>query len=151
MSSHSASGYKIAIVISKFNEVITDSLLEGAKKSFFNAGGKESNISIYTVPGAFEIPATVKQVLDNEQPHAIVTLGAVIRGGTPHFDYVAGECARGVMDLSMNSNIPILFGVLTTDNLQQALGRSGDGTANKGWEVMDAAIQTIATYKDIQS
>ena len=139
------------IVISRFNEVITDSLLKGAKKAFLNAGGKESNLSIYTVPGAFEIPATVKQVLDNEHPSAIVTLGAVIRGETSHFDYVAGECARGVMDLSMNSKIPIMFGVLTTNNLQEALDRSEDGTANKGWEVMDAAIQTIATYKDIQS
>lgn len=151
MPSYSASSYKITIVISKFNEMITDLLLEGAKKAFLNAGGKESNISLYTVPGAFEIPATVKQVLDNNKPHAIVTLGAVIRGGTPHFDYVAGECARGLMDLSMNSDIPIMFGVLTTDNLQQALDRSGNGTANKGWEVMDAAIQTIATFKDIKS
>ncbi len=151
MSTNSTNNYKIAIVISEFNEVITDSLLDGAKKSFSNAGGHESNLSIYTVPGAFEIPATVKQVLDNQHNHAIVTLGAVIRGGTPHFDYVAGECARGVMDLSMNSEIPIMFGVLTTDNLQQALDRSGDGTTNKGWEVMDAAMQAIATYKEIQS
>ena len=103
------------------------------------------------MPGAYEIPGTVKQVLINQSPDAVVTLGAVIRGETPHFDYVAGECAHGVSELSMQHDIPIMFGVLTTDNLPQALQRSDTKAGNKGWDVMEAAIQTSAVYRDIQS
>ena len=119
--------------------------------AYIAGGGKEEDVTIYRVPGAFEIPGAVKQVLANQSPDVVVTLGAVIRGGTPHFDYVAGECARGVSELSMQYDIPIMFGVLTTDNLQQALERSGTKAGNKGWDVMGAAIQTAAVYKDIQS
>jgi len=146
-----AKGLKVVIIISEFNPVITESLLNGAMDAYLTSGGKETDISIYRVPGAFEIPGTVKQVLANQSPDAVVTLGAVIRGDTPHFDYVAGECARGVSDLSMQYDIPIIFGILTTDNLQQALERSGIKAGNKGWDVMEAAIQTVAVYKDIQS
>ena len=151
MSTYSALGLKIVIVISEFNPVITESLLSGAMDAYITGGGKEEDIKIYRVPGAYEIPGTVKQVLVNQSPDAIITLGAVIRGGTPHFDYVAGECARGISELSLNHDIPIMFGVLTTDNLQQALERSGTKAGNKGWDVMDAAIQTSSVYKDIQS
>ena len=151
MSTPNALGLNVVIVISEFNPVITESLLNGAMDAYLTAGGKEDDVTIYRVPGAYEIPGTVKQVLENQSPDAVVTLGAVIRGGTPHFDYVAGECARGVSELSMKYDIPIMFGVLTTDNLQQALERSGTKAGNKGWDVMEAAIQTSAVYKDIQS
>jgi 6,7-dimethyl-8-ribityllumazine synthase len=117
MSTSNALGLKVVIVISEFNPVITESLLNGAMDAYFSAGGKEDDVTIYRVPGAYEIPGTVKQVLTNQSPDAVVTLGAVIRGGTPHFDYVAGECAHGVNELSMQYDIPIMFGVLTTDNL----------------------------------
>ena len=151
MSTSNALGLKVVIVISEFNLVITESLLNGAMDAYLTAGGKEDDVTIYRVPGAYEIPGTVKQVLTNQSPDAVVTLGAVIRGGTPHFDYVAGECAHGVSELSMQYDIPIMFGVLTTDNLPQALERSGTKAGNKGWDVMEAAIQTSAVYKDIQS
>ena len=151
MSIPSALGLNIVIVISEFNPVITESLLNGAIDAYIAGGGKEDGVTIYRVPGAYEIPGTVKQVLVNQSPDAVLTLGAVIRGGTPHFDYVAGECARGVSELSMQYDIPIMFGVLTTDNLQQALERSGSKAGNKGWDVMEAAIKTVAVYKDIQS
>ena len=151
MSTPNALGLNVVIVISEFNPVITESLLNGAMDAYLTAGGKEDDVTIYRVPGAYEIPGTVKQVLVNQSPDAVVTLGAVIKGGTPHFDYVAGECARGVSELSMQYDIPIMFGVLTTDNLQQALERSGTKAGNKGWDVMEAAIQTSAVYKDIQS
>jgi 6,7-dimethyl-8-ribityllumazine synthase len=151
VSTPNALGLNVVIVISEFNPVITESLLNGAMDAYLTAGGKEDDVTIYRVPGAYEIPGTVKQVLENQSPDAVVTLGAVIRGGTPHFDYVAGECARGVSELSMQYDIPIMFGVLTTDNLQQALERSGTKAGNKGWDVMEAAIQTSAVYKDIQS
>ena len=151
MSTSNALGLKVVIVISEFNPVITESLLNGAMDAYLTAGGKEDDVTIYRVPGAYEIPGTVKQVLKNQSPDAVVTLGAVIRGGTPHFDYVAGECARGVSELSMQYDIPIMFGVLTTDDLQQALERSGTKAGNKGWDVMEAAIQTSAVYKDIKS
>ena len=151
METPNSSGLKVVIVISEFNPVITESLLNGAMDAYITGGGKEDDVTIYRVPGAYEIPGTVKQVLENQSPDAVATLGAVIRGGTPHFDYVAGECARGVCELSMQYDIPIMFGVLTTDNLQQALERSGSKAGNKGWNVMEAAIHTSAVYKDIQS
>jgi len=151
MSTPNALGLKVVIVISEFNPVITESLLNRAMDVYLTAGGKEDDVTIYRVPGAYEIPGTVKQVLTNQSPDAVVTLGAVIRGRTPHFDYVAGECARGVSELSMAYDIPIMFGVLTTDNLSQALERSGTKAGNKGCDVMEAAIQTSAVYKDIQS
>ena len=151
MSTTSALGLNIVIVISEFNPVITESLLNGAMDAYIASGGKKDGITIYRVPGAYEIPGTVKQVLVNQSPDVVLTLGAVIRGGTPHFDYVAGECARGVSELSMQYDIPIMFGVLTTDNLQQALERSGTKAGNKGWDVMEAAIKTVMVYKDLQS
>jgi 6,7-dimethyl-8-ribityllumazine synthase len=151
VSRPSAFGLDVAIVISEFNLVIAESLLSGAIDAYTTGGGKEENIKIYRVPGAYEIPGTVKQVLANKSLDAVVTLGAVIRGETPHFDYVAGECARGISELSMAHDIPIMFGVLTTDNLQQALERSSTKTGNKGWNVMEAAIKTVAVYKDIRS
>ena len=151
MSISSASGLNTVIVISEFNPVITESLLNGAIDAYIAGGGKEEDLKIYRVPGAYEIPGTVKQVLVNQSPDVVVTLGAVIRGETPHFNYVAGECARGVSELSMQYDIPIMFGVLTTDNLQQALERAGTKAGNKGWDVMEAAIQTFAVYKDIKS
>ena len=141
----------IVIVVSEFNHPIIENLLKGAQEAFFHHGGKKSYIRVHRVPGAFEIPGTIRQILKFHNPHAIVALGAVIRGETSHFDYVAGECARGVADLSIQYDIPIMFGVLTTENLQQALERAGTKAGNKGWEVMEAALQTIQVYEDIQS
>lgn len=143
--------YKIAIVIAEFNPLITEQLRLGAMDAFFKFGGNQDDISCYYVPGAFEIPGTVKQLTNTSQFDAILTIGAVIKGGTPHFDFVAGESANKIASLSIQSNIPILFGILTTDTLQQALERAGTKALNKGWELMEATISTIQTYNKISS
>ena len=141
--------YKIAVVVAKFNPLISEQLRLGAIDAFYNYGGIKSNIQCFYVPGAFEIPGCVNQIMLNRQFDAIITLGAVIRGGTPHFDFVAGESANKISLLSTRANIPILFGILTTDTLEQALERSGTKALNKGWELMEAAISTIQTYQQI--
>ena len=148
---HSSLNLKVFIVMSEFNSTITEFLLDGAMDAYIRSGGNKEDVKIYRVPGAYEIPGTVKQVLINKSPDVVVTLGAVIRGETPHFDYISSECARGLSELSIKHNIPIMFGVLTVDNFQQALERSDTNLGNKGYAVMEAAIQTSAVYKDIQS
>ena len=145
-----ANGKKIAIVMSEFNHTITTLLFNEARKTYLDHGGNSDLLSVYKVPGAFEIPGTVKIVLDNLDYDAIVTLGAVIRGETPHFDFISSECARGISNLSIAYSIPIIFGVLTTDDLQQALYRSSVDGSNKGKEVMEAALQTIHVYEGIK-
>ena len=141
----------IVIVVSEFNQPIIENLLKGAQDSFSHHGGKKSYIRVYRVPGAFEIPGAIRQILKFHNPHAIVALGAVIRGETPHFDYVAGESARGIAEISRNSNIPIINGILTTDNVKQAEDRSQVGGKNKGWNAMEAALQTVTIYQEIFS
>ena len=141
----------IVIVVSEFNQPIIENLLQGALDSFAHHGGKESGMHIHRVPGAFEIPGTIVQIMKNHSPDAIVALGAVIRGETPHFDYIAGESAKGIAEISRSSNIPIINGILTTDNTRQAEDRSQVGGRNKGWDAMEAALQTINVYQEIFS
>ena len=141
---------KIVIVISDFNLPVTEKLLQGAKIAYTKHGGLENCLQVYHVPGVFEIPGIVNQILHHSNPDAIVALGAVIRGETPHFDYVAGESARGLAEISRMSDTPIINGILTTDNAGQAHARSVIGGRNKGWEAMEAALQTIAVYRDIK-
>ena len=141
----------IVIVVSEFNQPIIENLLQGALNAFFHHGGNESDISIYRVPGAFEIPGTIRQIMQFHNPHAIVALGAVIRGETSHFDYIAGESTKGIAEISRSANIPIINGILTTDNAKQAEDRSQVGGRNKGWDAMEAALQTINVYKEIFS
>ena len=147
----SASETSIVIVVSEFNKPIIENLLQGALDAFIHYGGKESGMRIHRVPGAFEIPGTILQIIKFHNPHAIVALGAVIRGETPHFDYIAGESAKGIAAISRSSNIPIINGILTTDNARQAEDRSQVGGRNKGWDAMEAALQTIAVYQEISS
>ena len=141
----------IIIVISDFTAQISERLLKGAVDAFSHYKGLESHLKIFRVPGAFEIPGTIKQILHHQKPHAVVALGAVIRGETPHFDFVAGESAHGLSQLSRNTDIPIINGILTTDNIDQALKRSKPGGRNKGWDAMEAALQTISVYREIQT
>ena len=143
--------YKIAIIVAEFNPLITEQLRLGAMDAFYYLGGENQNITFYYVPGAFEIPGCVKQLIGKNEFDAILTLGAVIKGGTPHFDFVAGESSNKIATLSIQSNVPILFGILTTDTLNQALERAGTKALNKGWELMEAAISTIQTYRQISS
>jgi 6,7-dimethyl-8-ribityllumazine synthase len=147
----SANETSIIIIVSEFNQPIIENLLQGALDAFTHHGGKKTALRIYRVPGAFEIPGTIQQILKFHDPHAIVALGAVIRGKTPHFDYIAGESAKGISEISRNSNIPIINGILTTDNDIQAKERSEVGGRNKGWDAMEAALQTINVYQEIFS
>ena len=147
----SASEISIFIVLSEFNLPIIKNLQQGAQAAFSHHGGINSNLKVFRVPGAFEIPGTIQQILKVDSPDAIVALGAVIRGETPHFDYVSGESIRGISEISRNSSIPIINGILTTDNTKQAEERSQLGGSNKGWDAMEAALKTINVYKEIFS
>ena len=121
----SAERKNITIVAGDFNKQIVDQLIDGASDAFFHFGGDSKDLKIITIPGAFEIPGAVNQVLKNSKPDAVVTLGAVIRGETAHFDFIAGETTRGIGEISRNSDIPIIFGILTTNDFQQAQERAG--------------------------
>ena len=147
----SAADKNIIIVISEFNEKIIDRLLKGAMDAYFHYQGLKENLKIVRVPGAFEIPGTINQILHHQNTNAIVALGSVIRGDTPHFDFVAGESAHGISEISRNVDIPIINGVLTTDNIDQALERSQPDGQNKGWDVMETALKTIYVYRSIQT
>ncbi|EAI4327767.1 6,7-dimethyl-8-ribityllumazine synthase [Campylobacter upsaliensis] len=134
---------KIAIINSRFNHIITDRLVEGAKDAFLRHGGKEENLSLILVPGAFEVPFALKVAIESKKFDAICCLGAVIRGSTPHFDYVSAETTKGIANVSLTHNVPISFGVLTTDNLEQAIERAGSKAGNKGFEAMTSLIEML--------
>jgi len=140
---------RVAIVVADFNGIISESLTMGAVDAFFFHGGSAENLTVIHVPGAFEIPGMVRQVLERQVWDAIITLGAVIRGGTPHFDFITGEVAQGVAELSRKSDIPVIFGILTTNNYEQALERAGTKSSNKGWEVMESALKMISVYRQL--
>ena len=134
---------KIAIVAAKFNFFVVEHLISGAKEDLLKSGTKENDIEIFYVPGAFEIPLALKKVVGTGKFDGVVALGAVIRGGTPHFEYVAGECVKGISQISLDSEIPIAFGVLTVDTVEQAIERSGS-SENKGAEAAESTIQMIS-------
>ena len=138
--------YRIIIVVSEFNESVSEALLDGAKRAFHDNGGGE--LHIFRVPGAFEIASAVKLSAKKLSPDAIVTLGCVIRGETKHFDFISSECARSIQDLTLELDIPIMFGVLTTENKNQAIERSLK--KDKGYEVMSGAFQMIETFEEIK-
>ena len=138
-----ASGQKVGIVVSRFNHFLTDKLLEGARDCLERHGAAESGIMVYHVPGAFEIPHTAAKLVKSSNFDAIVCLGVIIRGDTPHFDYVAGESASGIAKLSLESDIPVMYGVVTAENLEQAIERCGGKAGNKGWDAALAAIEMI--------
>ena len=135
-----ASGLKFGIIVSRFNELVSKGLLEGAIDCLKRHGAAEETIDIVWAPGAFEIPVIAKKMASKKYS-AIICLGAVIRGGTPHFDYVASEAAKGIAKVSLDSGVPVIFGILTTDNLEQALERSGAKPGNKGFAAAMSAIE----------
>jgi 6,7-dimethyl-8-ribityllumazine synthase len=143
-----ASGLKFGIVVSRFNEFITEHLLSGVVDVLVKHGANESDIEVVRVPGAFEIPLVAKKLCSRGND-VVVCLGAVIRGGTPHFDYVAGEAARGVAMVAREADIPVMFGVLTTDDVEQAADRAGGKCGNKGEEAALAAIEMATLYKKL--
>jgi 6,7-dimethyl-8-ribityllumazine synthase len=140
---------KIAIINARFNHIITDRLVEGAKDSFLRHGGDEKKLDLILVPGAFEIPFALDKVLSSGRYDAVCCVGAVIRGSTPHFDYVAAEATKGIANMALKHQKPVTFGVLTTDTIEQAIERAGSKSGNKGFEVMTGLIEMISLYKNL--
>ncbi|MDO3679230.1 6,7-dimethyl-8-ribityllumazine synthase [Paenibacillus ehimensis] len=134
-------GLKYGIVVGRFNEFITNKLLGGALDALKRHGVQEDEVEIAWVPGAFEIPLIAQKMAESGKYDAVITLGAVIRGSTPHFDYVCNETAKGVAAISLKTGIPVIFGVLTTDSIEQAVERAGTKAGNKGWEAAASAIE----------
>tara|TARA_B100000929_G_scaffold139799_1_gene110734 strand:- start:237 stop:698 length:462 start_codon:yes stop_codon:yes gene_type:complete len=134
---------KFALVAGRFNSFVVEHLINGAKDALLKHGADENDIELFYVPGAFEIPLALKKTARTGRYDGIVALGAVIRGGTPHFEYVAGECVKGISQVSLDSEIPIAFGVLTVDTVEQAIERSGANSENKGAEAAESVIRMI--------
>ncbi len=144
-------GSRFGIVVSRFNHLITDRLLEGALDSLVRHNVEDDDIIIVRVPGAFEVPAAAKQLVASGKVDGVITLAAVIRGQTPHFDLVAAEIAKGVAHVSLESDVPVTFGVLTTDTLEQAVERAGTKAGNKGADAAMATMELVQVYKSIGS
>lgn len=144
-----AEGQKIAVVAGRFNEIITNKLLGGAVDAFKRHGGDENNIDLAWVPGAFEIPLVAKKMAESGRYDAVVCLGAVIRGATAHFEMVANETTKGIANAGLQTGVPIIFGVLTTDNIEQAVERAGSKAGNKGFEAVTTAIEMVNLLKQI--
>jgi 6,7-dimethyl-8-ribityllumazine synthase len=143
-----ADNLKVAIIVSRFNSFITERLLEGAVDGLVRHGINSENIDVYKVPGAFEIPLIAK-IVANENYDGIICLGAVIRGSTPHFDYVASEVSKGIALVSLEKEKPVIFGILTTDTIEQAIERAGTKAGNKGYEAALGLIETVNLIKNI--
>jgi len=138
-----AKGFRFGLIVSRFNSFICERLLEGALDTLTRHGAEDSQLSVVRVPGAFEIPLVAQKMADSGKYDAIIALGAVIRGGTPHFDYVCAEVSKGVASVSLDSGVPVAFGVLTTDSVEQAIERAGTKAGNKGAEAAMSAIEMV--------
>ena len=145
-----ANGLKFGIIVSRFNSFISERLLEGALDALVRHGADDKGIHVARVPGAFEIPLAAKKLVATGKYDAVICLGAVIRGSTPHFDYVAAEVSKGVASVSLESGVPVAFGVLTTDTIEQAVERAGSKAGNKGFEAAVTAIETVNLLKAIK-
>jgi 6,7-dimethyl-8-ribityllumazine synthase len=142
-------GARVALLVARFNSFVVESLLAGAVDCLKRHGAEEKDMTIIRVPGAFEMPLIAKQLAASKKYDAIIALGAVIRGGTPHFEYVAGECTKGLASVGMEFNLPIAFGVLTVDSIEQAIERAGTKAGNKGVEAAMSAIEMIDLIKKL--
>ncbi len=142
-----AKDLRIGLLVSRFNSFISDRLVEGAIDALLRHGSEKENINIVRVPGAYEIPPAAKQMAESDRYDAIVCLGAVIRGATPHFDYVSAEVSKGIASVSLDSGVPVAFGVLTTDTIEQAIERAGSKAGNKGFDAAMAAVEMANLYK----
>ena len=147
----SAQGGKFCIVSSRFNSFIVEQLENGAIDALVRHGADKNTITLIKAPGAFELPMVVQRVSASNQYDAIIVLGAVIRGGTPHFEYVAGECVKGIAHVSLQYDIPVSFGVLTVDSIEQAIERAGTKAGNKGAEAALSAIEMVSLFKHLGS
>lgn len=146
----SAEGYNFAVVLSRFNDFIGSKLVDGAVDALSRHGASEDQITLVKVPGAFEIPVAAKKLALSGKYDAIICLGVVIKGSTPHFEYVAAEVSKGIAFVSLESNIPVTFGVLTTDNLEQAIERAGSKSGNKGWDAAVAAMEMANLFRTME-
>lgn len=146
-----ADGFRFAIVAARWNDFLTARLTEGALDALGRLGADEKAIEIFMVPGSFEIALAARRVAESGRFDAVICLGVVIRGETPHFDYVAGEAAKGIGQASMQTGVPIMFGVVTTDTLEQAINRAGVKAGNKGFEAAMAAVELVNLYKSMES
>ncbi len=144
-----AKGLKMNIVVGRFNEFVGSKLLDGALDALKRHGMEEADIEVTWVPGAFEIPLVAKRIAKSGKYDAVITLGAVIRGSTPHFDYVANEVTKGVANVALDTEVPVVFGVLTTDTIEQAIERSGTKSGNKGYDAAMSAIEMANLFKAI--
>uniref|UniRef100_UPI0040574988 6,7-dimethyl-8-ribityllumazine synthase n=1 Tax=Alistipes sp. TaxID=1872444 RepID=UPI0040574988 len=142
-----AEGQKIGIVTARFNDFITSKLLEGAEDAYVRHGGNTADLDVVRVPGAFEIPLAAQKMAESGKYDAVVCLGAVIRGATPHFDMVANEATKGVAQVGLKSGVPVIFGILTTDSIEQAVERAGTKSGNKGFDAMNTAIEMVNLFK----
>jgi 6,7-dimethyl-8-ribityllumazine synthase len=144
-----ASKGKYALIVSRWNSFVVESLKDGALDTLRRHGIQDENVTIYYAPGAFEFPIVAQKIAAKKEFDAIIALGAVIRGGTPHFDFVAGECVKGLAQVSLNAGIPITFGVLTVDSIEQAIERSGTKAGNKGVEAASTALEMVSLISNI--
>ena len=142
-----AKGIKFGLVVSRFNNFFTDKLLEGALDCFVRHGGDEKKAVVAYVPGSFEIPFAAAKMARSGMYDAVVCLGAVIRGDTPHFDFIAAEVSKGIAHLGISSDIPVIYGIITADTLEQAIERSGTKAGNKGWDAAETAIEMVNLYR----
>jgi 6,7-dimethyl-8-ribityllumazine synthase len=145
-----AEGKRFALVASRYNEIVSRRLIEGARDCLERHGAAEQDVELYRVPGSFEIPVVARKVADSGRYDAVVCLGTIIRGETPHFDFVAGEAARGVGQAGMDTGVPVIFGVVTTDTVEQAVDRAGGRTGNRGAEAALAAVEMASLLETIE-
>ncbi len=145
-----AQAMKFGIVVSRFNDFISEHLLSGALDVLIRHGASDGDIEVFRVPGAFEIPQLAKKMASSRKYDAIVCLGTVIRGSTPHFDYIAAEVSKGIAAVGLESEIPVTFGVITTDNIEQAIERAGSKAGNKGWDAALSAIEMASLYREMK-
>jgi len=143
-------GIKVGIVVGRFNEFISSKLLEGALDGLKRHGVSEEDIEVAWVPGSFEIPLTAQKMADSENYDGVIALGAVIRGETPHFDYVSAEVSKGVAKVGLDAEQPVIFGVLTTDTIEQAISRAGTKSGNKGYDAAVSLIEMVNLFKEIK-
>lgn len=145
-----ADGIRFGIIVGRFNNFLTDKLLEGALDCIKRHGGSETDISVAYVPGSFEVPYAADRMLKTGQYDAIICLGTLIRGDTPHFEYIASEATKGIAKLALESGTPVIYGIITADTLEQAIERAGTKAGNKGWQAAEAAIEMANLYRVIQ-
>ena len=144
-----ATGLKFGIIVSRFNDFIGEKLVGGAVDALLRHGAKDTDIAIYKVPGSFEIPLTAKKLADAKKYDAVICLGVIIRGNTPHFEYIAAEVSKGIAAVGLDTGTPVVFGVLTTDNIEQAIERAGTKAGNKGFEAANSAVEMVNLFKKV--